>query len=161
MHNYESSYKRFPSASVAGPSVGSCGSSTWIIGSGFSWRVMILPQIEQKPIYDQFNFTTMGMSTCYGGAAVPNATLSQVIDVYQCPSDDTEPNFVANRAGANYAGAVRALLAEGHDVRLDGVGVLRRVHEEARVEARPDNTRVLFPPRTGVRFEPLDAPHRG
>ena len=64
-------------------------------------------------------------------------------------------------ATAALAAAVRALLAEGHDVRLDGVGVLRRVHEEARVEARPDNTRVLFPPRTGVRFEPLDAPHRG
>lgn len=58
---------------------------------------------------------------------------------------------------AALAAAVRALLAEGRVVRLDGLGTLRRAHEPARVEVRPDGARVLHPPRHGVRFDP-DAP---
>jgi len=65
----------------------------------------------------------------------------------------TEPT-----ATSALAAAVRALLAEGRDVRLEGIGTLRRVHQPARVEARPDNTRVLFPPRHGVDFEPVRPP---
>ncbi len=52
------------------------------------------------------------------------------------------------------AAAVRTLLTEGREVRLEGVGTLRRVHVPARVEVRPDATRVLHPPRHGVEFEP-------
>lgn len=55
------------------------------------------------------------------------------------------------------AAAVRGLLAAGQPVALDGLGVLRRVHEPARVEVRPDGARVLHPPRNGVRFDPEDA----
>lgn len=55
---------------------------------------------------------------------------------------------------AALAAAVRDLLAAGQPAVLDGLGVLRRAHEPARVEVRPDNTRVLHPPRNGVRFEP-------
>jgi nucleoid DNA-binding protein len=50
--------------------------------------------------------------------------------------------------------AVRSLLSAGRAVRLEGLGTLRRVHEPARVEVRPDGSRVLHPPRHGVRFEP-------
>ena len=55
---------------------------------------------------------------------------------------------------AALAAAVRDLLAAGQPAVLDGVGVLRRVHEPARVEVRGDGARVLHPPRNGVRFEP-------
>ena len=61
---------------------------------------------------------------------------------------------------AALAAAVRALLATGREVPLDGIGTLRRAHEPARVEVRPDGARVLHPPRNGIRFEPrpLEAP---
>ena len=52
------------------------------------------------------------------------------------------------------AAAVRGLLAAGQPAVLDGLGVLRRAHEPARVEVRPDGVRVLHPPRNGVRFDP-------
>ena len=54
---------------------------------------------------------------------------------------------------AALAAAVRALLAEGADVRIEGIGTLSRVHLPARVEVRADGTRVLHPPHHQVRFE--------
>jgi hypothetical protein len=54
---------------------------------------------------------------------------------------------------AALAAAVRALLAEGADVRLEGIGTLSRVHQPARVEVKADGTRVLHPPHHHVRFD--------
>ena len=54
---------------------------------------------------------------------------------------------------AALAAAIRGLLAEGADVRLEGIGTLSRVHQPARVEVRPDGTRVLHPPHHRVRFD--------
>ena len=54
---------------------------------------------------------------------------------------------------AALAAAVRGLLAEGAEVRLEGLGTLSRVHQPARVEVRADGTRVLHPPHHAVRFE--------
>ena len=61
---------------------------------------------------------------------------------------------------AALAAAIRSLLAAGREVTLDGIGTLRRAHEPARIEVRPDGSRVLHPPRNGIRFEPhrADAP---
>ena len=55
---------------------------------------------------------------------------------------------------AALAAAIRGLLAVGREVTLDGIGTLRRAHEPARIEVRPDGSRVLHPPRNGIRFEP-------
>jgi prepilin-type N-terminal cleavage/methylation domain-containing protein len=115
LHNYESSYKRLPqAASVSTVQPPGCAAASWVRGSGYSWRVMILPQMEQKPIYDQFNFSTTGYHSCYGGSGINNAAVNNPIDVYLCPSDETEVNVRANRAGTNYPGAVRARADQPH-----------------------------------------------
>lgn len=51
------------------------------------------------------------------------------------------------------AAAVLDRLAAGAEARLDGLGVLRRTHEAARLEAHPDGARVMHPPRNDVHFE--------
>ena len=46
LHNYHDANGRFPPAYVAGPD-----GTPW-----HSWRVLILPYVEQKPLYDQYDF---------------------------------------------------------------------------------------------------------
>jgi len=45
MHNYHDNYKSLPLA----------GSNDKRLGIGLSWRVRILPHIEQRPLYDRFD----------------------------------------------------------------------------------------------------------
>jgi hypothetical protein len=46
MHNYHDTYNAFPLR----------GSDEKNYGAGLSWRVRILPYIEQRPLYDRFDF---------------------------------------------------------------------------------------------------------
>jgi hypothetical protein len=59
-----------------------------------SWTVSILPQVEQKPIYDRLQSTTYDPSNDH-------------VPVYICPSDttaDVRPNEFSYVANAGYAG---------------------------------------------------------
>ena len=112
LHNYHDTFDRLPnvmfSRSNAYPTC-----QSWVRSRGFSWRVAILPYIEQAALYNsiepQLNVT--GYNGCLGnipgGTPIADAR-NTVLDVYQCPSDDTEPRVVTNVAGTNYAAAVRA-----------------------------------------------------
>ena len=80
--NYESTYKCFPPAVITDKD-----------GRPMrSWRVAILPFLEQRPLYDQYDFNQPWDSP-------RNRTLTNVrIPVYQCPSSpnpsSTETNYV-------------------------------------------------------------------
>jgi prepilin-type processing-associated H-X9-DG protein len=72
LHNYHDIYGRFPPAYVADAD----GRRL------YSWRVLILPFIEQKPLYDQFRLDEPWDSPA-------NLPLSQTeIYVFCCPSDE-------------------------------------------------------------------------
>ncbi|MFV0445519.1 MAG: DUF1559 domain-containing protein [Planctomycetaceae bacterium] len=80
LHSYESAHKTFPPGSF------SEGINN---GNGYGYNVMILPFIEQKPLYDQFNFnvTTWSGSPPAGTPSNPNRDLAkEPIDLYLCPS---------------------------------------------------------------------------
>jgi len=53
----------------------------------YTWMTLILPFMEQKPIYDQVNFSQPGLYQVVGGAAQPQALRSIVIKDLLCPSD--------------------------------------------------------------------------
>lgn len=73
LHNYHDTYGSFPPAYVADES----GRPL------YSWRVLILPFLEQKPLYDQFRLDEPWDSP-------NNLPLSQTeINVFRCPSDET------------------------------------------------------------------------
>ncbi|MCA9052881.1 MAG: DUF1559 domain-containing protein [Planctomycetaceae bacterium] len=115
IHDYEGTYKTLPQASsVAGGNAPMPGCSAWIYGTGLSWRYKILPFVEQKPLYDQIDPTTMGHQTCGAMTVIPNTIYNNTIDVFLCPSDPTPVNVVANRAGTNYAAASRARCDRSH-----------------------------------------------
>lgn len=119
IHSYEGSFKLLPPVGIYGAQVGGaspitgCGSN-WVVGTGLSWRYNILPNIEQKPLYDQINPTTQsGGQACGNQTLLPANILTTVIDVLICPSDPTLA-VVSGRAGTNYAGAVRARADRSH-----------------------------------------------
>jgi prepilin-type N-terminal cleavage/methylation domain-containing protein/prepilin-type processing-associated H-X9-DG protein len=92
MANYESANNSFPSASIFGTNNGICTSP----GFGNScqntpWFVLMLPFIEQGPLYNSFNATIgiEGVMTASGPLGfVANSTVHITrIASFQCPSD--------------------------------------------------------------------------
>jgi prepilin-type N-terminal cleavage/methylation domain-containing protein len=75
-------------------------------GSGFSWGAMLLPFIEQKPLYDQLVFETAAYTD-------PNKTTIRSvngIDLALCPSDSDRPptRAIHATADANYMSSIPA-----------------------------------------------------
>ena len=80
------------------------GCPGWINGSVLSWRVMILPYMDQQPLADQVNDLT-GLATCYyTNTAGNNAVLQTIVEAYICPSDPT--TLVGSDAPTNYPAIV-------------------------------------------------------
>lgn len=76
LHNYHGSHNVFPPNSH--------GNAT-ALPNGFSWRVMILPDLDQAPLYNKFNYNARITDPA-------NLLLCQtVIQAYLCPSDPTRP----------------------------------------------------------------------
>jgi len=82
LYNYESSYKVFPMEKITfSPTVNQ------------TWTLMVLPQLDQQPLYDLYNFSVMW-------ADPSQYTVTQAkLPVWACPSapsqeDRTDPNSV-------------------------------------------------------------------
>lgn len=95
LHNYHDTFNKLPQCEYW---VGQPTSSP----RGFTWICMILPYIDQAPVYNQINFSVSGWNQQVGGKNLQSITLSG----FQCPSD---PAFGggANRHNigwTNYAG---------------------------------------------------------
>ncbi|GAC1310173.1 MAG: DUF1559 domain-containing protein [Isosphaeraceae bacterium] len=96
LHNYESSFGTFPPGyvSAVNPSIlNACdqdaeNGSSVDLGSGWAWGSMILPQLEQKPLYDSINFS---LSVAFHDNDTCSTTL---LNVYLCPSDGDAPPLV-------------------------------------------------------------------
>lgn len=88
VHNYHSSYQKFPPASGPAPSGG---------GSRASIQAIILPFLEQANKYNQFNFAV-------DIAGTPNlAARSQDVPIYICPSERSASKFTG-AFGSPFAG---------------------------------------------------------
>ncbi|NLF73280.1 MAG: DUF1559 domain-containing protein [Candidatus Anammoximicrobium sp.] len=113
VHNYHDRCRAFPSA-VGGYLNGTVYPSPcpgWVLTNGFSWRTMILPDIEQQALYDRMD-STYSHYNCYRnrgfprmGDEAPSSSSSPgytAIPTFLCPSDPTR--FVGSDAPTNYAG---------------------------------------------------------
>jgi prepilin-type N-terminal cleavage/methylation domain-containing protein len=104
LFNYHDVHTMFPQGKQVGdPRYPGC--PTWINGSGFSWRVMILPYIDQGPLYNRNVANEVGIYTCgpfwSQGGSRRAEILSTRIPGYLCPSD---PTLVGSLKPTNYAG---------------------------------------------------------
>jgi prepilin-type processing-associated H-X9-DG protein len=98
LHNYHDTYKTFPPAYFADDT-----------GQPMtSWRVMILPFLEQAPMYDQYDFDEPWDS--------PSnlALTSGPMPIYSCPSDPTGScsYFVVNVPGSVFDGPKASRMAD-------------------------------------------------
>ena len=105
LHNYHDTHKAFPPATVMHyKNPGTC-TLGWEMSSGWSWRSLILPQIEQLALYDSIDFTEhIYRGACAGPIPRKWDSAGQtIIPAFICPSDNTQPNNYAPWAGTNYA----------------------------------------------------------
>jgi hypothetical protein len=92
LHNYNETFGVFPSGYVS-TVPGSTANSTWCRsnngrGSGqfAPWTVMILPQLEQQPMYKLMDFNVPFQATS-NQMTTPNSNVIVPMSVYSCPSE--------------------------------------------------------------------------
>ncbi|WP_166831493.1 DUF1559 domain-containing protein [Thalassoroseus pseudoceratinae] len=113
LHNYHSTYQRFPYA-VANPSY--CGGVSGLsnVTNHTGW-LSLLPFVEQNNLFEQFDMTqATGVWNSHGGTLVGdpvasgNADLStNVLDFLICPSDNATP-YYAPTSSAYGCGVARS-----------------------------------------------------
>jgi len=102
VHNYHQQQNCFPATNMfLGPNVGNNG---W--GWNASWAVFMLPNLEQTPLYNSYNFSVNAESIKLG---ISNTTVTySAIVTLACPSDNQKirpaipwgpTNYVANHGG--------------------------------------------------------------
>lgn len=107
LHNYHATLQTFPQSHQCGiPCTISgipCGGTNSHF-PGHSFRVMILPYLEQTALYNQFNFNGGRYNF---GAAEPVLVCQTAVSTYLCPSDSTptgipfdSPTWVWNGGGS-------------------------------------------------------------
>lgn len=103
LHNYHETHRIFPSIRMLDLNsfAGSC-TAGWQKPGGFSWRVMLLPFLDQATIYNTINWDDHLIGTSCGGTNSFAQADRTVLPVFLCPSDSTDV-LINNRAGTNYA----------------------------------------------------------
>lgn len=109
-HRFHDTYKRFPPG--AANDMSPFGVST-VRQWGSSWKVYLLPFIEQSTIYDRWTFTSnSGLNNASNLALINNVTIS----TYRCPSSAV-PNFhtsnSANMMHTSYTGIAGSAVTPG------------------------------------------------
>jgi len=86
LHNYHDTFGSFPKIPHwwNGSQAGNFSTAPY---SGFGWRVMLLPFIEQGPMYDQVNWNLP--HTDNSGVNSNFAVVQSPMSAYVCPSDPT------------------------------------------------------------------------
>jgi prepilin-type N-terminal cleavage/methylation domain-containing protein/prepilin-type processing-associated H-X9-DG protein len=109
LHNYHDTTGSFPPGRMScdGWTGGPCAGKTWIEKPGTSGFAMILPYLEQGPLYDLFGGFELGAVYPSGGpAGWRTSDVDQAMktrpDVYVCPSDISKP-IRGNDATSSYA----------------------------------------------------------
>jgi len=102
LHNYHELVGMFPPGNITNNET-IC--NTWTRGNACSWRVMILPQLDQQPMFNRINFSEWSFFQCtrFGTASWITAKATP-LSVLICPSDPKAPMYNGSTASTNYAG---------------------------------------------------------
>jgi len=94
LHNYHDTFQMFPLSQLGGVT----GQSDW---RGHSAQVMILPYIDQSPIYNQYNMNVWSWWDGSKGTPMDGAGMAgqSKIAAFRCPSN---PSAANGRPGNNY-----------------------------------------------------------
>jgi len=129
--NYEGAHKIFPPGRLGcdGINVGPCIGNSANQRSGMSGFVLLLPQLEQKPLYDQFDFNDTPFNQETTWPAKNKAGIEARPAVYLCPSDvslESVSTSGLEAATSNYAfmsGTIGPSQGIGTNVKVNNNGM--------------------------------------
>ena len=107
LHNYHDTHSCLPPMKIWASAI-DCpgGPDAWHNTGGWSWRVMILPYVEQSTMYSQINFNIHHSQAGCPGSSTSWATATRTpIAGYLCPSDSTQA-IIGTNAGTNYGAVI-------------------------------------------------------
>ncbi|MFV0443017.1 MAG: DUF1559 domain-containing protein [Planctomycetaceae bacterium] len=115
LHNYHGSFKTLPSGSIVLTNV----AGTQDYGHGWTWHASILPDLEQKGLYDAIQGPG-GMGTESGGTTSAKQLLagSSDIEFFACPSNPdvkAKPQQKNGYSTSNYNGFMGTRIGNGND----------------------------------------------
>ena len=116
LHNYHDVFNSMP-LMVSAQTAAYNGCPGWVVSRGWSFRVAILPYIEQAPLYAALEPDKYGNSGCLGSFPANSAAdraWKTILTAYICPSDDSLPRGRDDVPDTNYAELVRARGDAGH-----------------------------------------------
>lgn len=80
LHNYHDIYGSFPSGYI--------WDGRAVVSEGWGWSALILPQMDQEPLWDQLQVTNMTLAAVLATGPTGVAPLLQTgVPAYKCPSD--------------------------------------------------------------------------
>jgi len=87
LHNYHDTYGKFPSGFVsnAWPSATNDGATTEL--SCWSWGAMILPYIDQAPMYNTLQVGTISLAANLAAGGAQRTAATTALPAFICPSD--------------------------------------------------------------------------
>ncbi len=135
LHNYALSFGQFPPAYVNSPP------SPYDYLPGWGWGMLILPFVEQDPLYKSFNYPP----ALFGGGAnpAPPTPLTQTpLAIYRCPSDigPALNTFRNNHATSNYRAVCGPDNAGGFFITNQDRGGVMWQNSKIRITDIPDGT---------------------
>lgn len=95
LHNYHDTFNVLPPGYVS-RGVSTSDAAAVETGPNFAWGTMILPNIDQSPLYQQLNLNLNATDP----VNLPLA--QQFLTVFACPSDPGQETFVANDGSTEY-----------------------------------------------------------
>jgi len=108
LHNYHDTHSCLPPMKIWANGIDCIGGTPWDNTGGWSWRVMILPFVEQSTMYNRIDFVNHhSQAVCIGSPNSWGAFTGTPIAGYICPSDPT-PAIIGANAGSNYGAVVSA-----------------------------------------------------
>ncbi|MGL4462951.1 MAG: DUF1559 domain-containing protein [Planctomycetia bacterium] len=120
LHIYSSAHNIFPPVKISGSET---RVETWVNGNALSWRVMILPMMDQQQLYDTINFDHW--LRVDANFSVPEAELGwkqaegTILPALLCPSDNTRQKVSGTgssdpSAGTNYGALLSSTIEHGN-----------------------------------------------
>lgn len=112
LHNYHDSFNRFPMGYI---DVSTTNNGT-VMDGGWSWASMILPYLDQGPLYNQFNFNYLphGEGSSFPQVVNNSRLCATPQSVFSCPTDLKPPTmeqhdpgqrgYISAMATTSYAG---------------------------------------------------------
>ena len=101
MHGYHDTYKKLPPAVFIRPGTGWNDENN----CGPNWAIMILPFIEQAPLYNQVTQNIINYNNFASGSNDQNWRAIRVatVPIYVCPSEDKNGTVMSAISGGNWA----------------------------------------------------------